>query len=100
MSESGHKTARMNAIINAQLAIKKLHLGAKKCITLQVGTKHEEFKHEPLIVDGWSGENVDSYYNETSQWEDTFDEHMKEISCLNSEKNSALMQRKQRTLQS
>ena len=76
----------MNAFINAQLAIKKLRLGAKKCITLQVGTKHEEFKHVPLFVDGWSVKNVDSYDNEASQWEDTYDKHMKEISHLNSEK--------------
>ena len=29
---------------------------------------------------------MNSYDNEVSQWEDTFDEHMKEISHLNSEK--------------
>ena len=30
VSESGHKTARMNSFINAQLVTKKLRLGAKK----------------------------------------------------------------------
>ena len=86
VSESGHKAARMNAFINAHLAIKKLRLGAKKCTTLHIGTKHEEFKHVPLFVDDWSVKNVDSYDNEASQWEDTYDKHMKEISHLNSEK--------------
>ena len=43
VSESGHKAARLNAFINAQLAIEKLLMGAKKCTTLHIGTTHEEF---------------------------------------------------------
>ena len=39
VSESGHKTARMNAFINAKLAIKKLRLGAKKCFMMHGGKK-------------------------------------------------------------
>ena len=86
VSESGYKTSRMNVFINAQLAIKKLRLGAKKCVTLHVGKHHEEYKHVQLFVDGWSVKNVESYDAEETKWEDTHDQDMKEISHLDSEK--------------
>ena len=54
VSESGHKTSRMNSYINAQLATKKLRLGAKKCFVLHVGSEHENFKNIELVIDGWT----------------------------------------------
>ena len=86
VSESGHKTARLNAFINAHLAIKKLRLGAKKCVTLHVGKYHEEFKHVQLFVDGWGVKGVESYDAEDTKWEDILDQELKEISHLDSEK--------------
>ena len=64
LSESGHKTARMNAFINAQLSRKKLRLGATTCVTLYIGNKHEKYKHVLLFVDGWSVKSVDSNTSE------------------------------------
>ena len=86
VSESGYKTARINSFINAQLATKKLRLGAKKCYTLHVGTKHEEFKHVPLYVDGWKVNIVENYDSEETKWKDTLEEDMKEVSNLDSER--------------
>ena len=86
VSESGYKTARMNSFINTQLAVKKLRLGAKKCVTLHIGNNHEEYKHVQLFVDGWSVKAVKSHNSETSKWKDTFNSDMKEISHLGSEK--------------
>ena len=76
----------MNSFINAQLATKKLRLGAKKCSIIHVGNKHEEYKHVPLYVDGWSVKTVESYETKEVIREDTIDEDMKEISHLESER--------------
>ena len=80
VSESGHKTARLNAFINAQLATKKLCLGARKCYTIHIGSKHDEFKHVPLYVDGCSVRSVESNDTGSSKWEEILDKDMKEIS--------------------
>ena len=58
VSESGYKTSRIYAFIHAQLAIKELRLGAQKCSSMHIGKKHEEYKHVPLYVDGWSVRTV------------------------------------------
>ena len=44
VSESGHKTARIISFINAQLAMKKLRLGAKKCFVMHVGKSMKTIK--------------------------------------------------------
>ena len=69
-----------------QLAVKKLRLGAKKCVTLHIGNNHEDYKHVQLFVDGWSVKAVKSHNSETFKWKDTFNSDMKEISHLGSEK--------------
>ena len=86
VSESGHKTSRMNSFINAQLATKKLRLGAKKCFVLHVGSEHENFKNIELVIDGWTVKSVESYDNGEKEWEDTLEEDMKEISHINYER--------------
>ena len=58
VSESGYKTARINAFINAQIASKKLRLGAKKCFMMHVGNKHEDYKNTQLYVDGWDFKKI------------------------------------------
>ena len=66
VSETGYMTARMNSIINAQLATEQLRLGTKKCYTLHIGKQHKDYKHVPLFVDGWKVQTVESYdSNET-----------------------------------
>ena len=52
VSESGYKTTRMNSFINAQLAMKKLRLGAKKCFVMHVGNEHDNYKNVELCIDG------------------------------------------------
>ena len=44
VTESGYKTTRMNSFLNAQIATKKLRLGAKKCFVMHVGNKHDNYK--------------------------------------------------------
>ena len=86
VSESGYKTARINAFINAQIASKKLRLGAKKCFMMHVGNKHEDYKNNQLYVDGWDVKTVESYTAGEKDWIDTPVESMKEISHVNSER--------------
>ena len=85
VSESGYKTARMNSFINAKLAIKKLRLGAKKCFMMHVGKKHED-QNIQLCIDGWNVKSVDNPLTGETEWEDTCDVNMKEISHINAEK--------------
>ena len=44
ISESGNKTARMNAFINAKIAIRKLPLGPQKCFVLHTKKRYENLK--------------------------------------------------------
>ena len=60
VSESGHKTARMNSFINAQFATKKLRLGAKKCNLMHVGNKHDNYRNIELCINGWSVKSVEN----------------------------------------
>ena len=82
VSESGYKTARINALINAQIASKKLRLGAKKCFMMHVGNKHEDYKNNQLYVDGWDVQTVESYTAGEKDWIDTPIGGMNEISLL------------------
>ena len=86
ISESGYKTARMNSFINAQLAMKKLRLGAKKCFVMHVGNEHESYKNDQLLIDGWNVKTVESVLTGEIDWEDTLVEDMNEISNITSEK--------------
>ena len=86
VSESGYKTARINAFINAQIASKKLRLGAKKCFMMHVGNKHEDYNNNQFYVDGWDVKTVESYTAGEKDWIDTPVEGMKEISHVNSER--------------
>ena len=45
ITESGFKTARMNAFIIAKIALKKLQLGPSKCFVLHTGKEHNEFRN-------------------------------------------------------
>ena len=85
VSESGHKTTRINSFINAQLATKKLRLGAKKCFVMHVGNRHEDYKNIELVIDGWSVKRVENIDTGELELEDTYEEDMKEISHTNSE---------------
>ena len=86
VSESGHKTARMNSFINAQIAIKKLRLGAKKCFIMHIGNKQEDYKNVQLFVDGWEVQTVDNYTAGEEEWIDTPAENMNAISHIDSER--------------
>ena len=82
VSESGYKTPRMNSFINAQLATKKLRLGAKKCFVMHIGNKHEDYKNIELCIDGWTVKTVESFDSGVQEWEDTLEEDMTEISHI------------------
>ena len=69
----------------AQLTSKRIRLGVKKCIALDIGNQQDEYKHVQLFVYGWSVKSVQSNDYVGEKWEDTFNYDMKEISHLNSE---------------
>ena len=58
ITDSGHKTSRMNSFITAKIAMKKLQFGPKKCYVLHTGKEHEQYLNSELYVDGWSMKNV------------------------------------------
>ena len=61
VSESGFKTARLNSFMNAQFAMKKLRLGPKKCFSMHIGKKHEEYENVQLYFDGWVVQSVNMF---------------------------------------
>ena len=79
VSESGYKTSRMNSFINAQIAMKKLRLGAKKCFVMHVGNDHENYKNVKLCIDGSNVKTVESIMTGEIDWEDTLMEDMKKL---------------------
>ena len=86
VSESGFKSSRMNAFINAKLAMKKLRLGANKCFNMHIGKAHEEYKNVQLLIDGWSVKTVENYDTGNTEFNDIIGSDMNEISHINEEK--------------
>ena len=76
ITESGHKTSRMNSFITAKIAMKKLQFGPKKCFVLHTRKEHEHYLNSELYVDGWLMKNVRNV-----ETEDTFEGDM-EISHI------------------
>ena len=76
----------MNSFVNAQLAMKKLRLGAKKCFVMHIGNSQESYKNVELCIDGWDVKSVESFSTGEMEWYDTLGEDMNEISHINSEK--------------
>ena len=85
VSEIGYKTIRMNSFINAQLAMKKLRLGAKKCFVMHVGNEHDNYKNVELCIDGWDVKTVDNFMTGELEWDDVLKEDMNKISHIDSE---------------
>ena len=52
VSESGYKTQRLNAFINAKTVSKRLLFGVDKCFVIHVGKNIREYKTVELYVDG------------------------------------------------
>ena len=53
IGESGYKSHRQNAFINAKTAIKRLQFGAQKCHVMHIGKNIPEYKKLDYFVDGW-----------------------------------------------
>ena len=53
ISECGYKTAMVNSYLKGQTNAKKLQFGVSKCKKIHIGKSYEEFKCQPLFVDGW-----------------------------------------------
>ena len=85
ISESGFKTTRMNAFVNAKIASKKLQFGAEKCFVMHVGRNHEEYKNVELFVNGWSVTTVDNFQAGGMECEDILEENI-ELSHIESER--------------
>ena len=51
-----------------------------------LGKKHDDFKNVPLFIDRWTVKSVDGTVQEETEWEDTCDMNMNEISHIKSEK--------------
>ena len=85
ISESGHKSTRMNGFVNAKIASKKLQFGADKCFVIHIGKEHEEYKHVEQRVNGWVVKSVEQYDTGENQWEDILSDDI-ELSHVNSEK--------------
>ena len=58
ISESGHKTSRMNGFINAKTAIKRLQFNPEKCQVMHIGKDIPFHKKPNLVVDGWKMQEV------------------------------------------
>ena len=84
--ESGYKTSRMNAFINAKLAMKKLRLGANKCFNMHIGKDHEEYKNVQLLIDGWSVKTVDNYDTRNTEFDGILESDMNKIYHIHEEK--------------
>ena len=41
--------------------MKKLRLGANKCLTMRIGKDHEEYKNFQLFKEGWSVKIQENY---------------------------------------
>ena len=86
VSESEFKTARLNSFMNAQFAMKKLRLGPKKCFSMHIGKKNEEYKNVQLYFDGWFVQSVNLFECGDVHWEDTLNNDMNEMSHIDKEK--------------
>ena len=86
VAESGYKTARLNSFMNAQFAMKKLRLGPKKCFSMHVGRKHEEYKNVQLYFDGWNVKSVNMFESGDMHWNDIINDDMNELSHIDTEK--------------
>ena len=84
ISESGFKTARMNAFITANIAFKILQLGPNKYFVLHTGKDHEEYRNVEPFFNGWKLNSVEDVDTESDSREDTLTENMK-IPHINSE---------------
>ena len=73
ISESGYKTYRLNAFINAKTAAKRLQFGPDKCHVMYVGKDIPEHKKIELHVDGWKVEEVKSVATGEVKSVETFD---------------------------
>ena len=58
ISESGYKTNRLNAFINAKTAVKMLQFGPDKCHIMHVGMNIPAYKKSKLFVDGWEMKEI------------------------------------------
>ena len=85
ISESGHKTTRMNAFVTSKIALKKLQFGPKKCFVLHTSKDPEDITNMKLFVDGWSMKDVQDVETGAVKREDTL-EGDTELSQMNSEK--------------
>ena len=56
--ESGYKTQRLNAFLNAKTACKRLQFGMDKCFVMHVGKNISEYKKVELYVDGWKKQEM------------------------------------------
>ena len=62
ISESGYKTCRLNAFLNAKTALKRLQFGPDKCHVLFVVKDVPTHKKIDLFVDGWKMHEVQNYH--------------------------------------
>ena len=65
ISETGYKTQRMNAFINAKTAFKRLQFGSDKCHVIYIGKDIPKHKKPDLFVDGWIMKEIED--KETGQ---------------------------------
>ena len=49
VSESGHKTSKLNGYLNAKTAIKKLQFGPDKCHVMHIGSNIPEHKKSQFV---------------------------------------------------
>ena len=54
--------------------------------TMNIGKKHEVHKNIQMCIDGWNVKSVDNPLTGETEWEDSCDVNMKEISHINAEK--------------
>ena len=73
ISESGSKTSRLNAFINAKTAVKRLQFGPDKCHVMHVGIDIPNHKKMNLYVDGWQLHEVQSKNTHEIELQETFD---------------------------
>ena len=83
ISESGHKSQRLNGFINAKTAVKRLQFGAQKCHVMHIGKNIPDHKKMEFYVDNWKMKEVDSTTTNSKEEKDIFDgeEDIKEIDC-------------------
>ena len=76
VTEVGFKAQQMNVILNVKSAEKGLQFGVKKCKSMIVGRKQENFINNKLFVDGWEEDYVESI--ETGEF-NLVDNHIGEV---------------------